>query len=215
MAIQFYFTSLKIIVFHPASSMDQEILSIANEFLVTYYQRFTFSSKEVIKFYKMDAYIYRQQFEEKYGKELGECAPEQFLPKIQHGSQVNIVDYSVLPIENGFNLIVQGNIVELSGNTTTLNQYFTIMKQDDKYFIVADSLYLAPANEKISVEGLEEVPQRRGRSPKNTQEGEKKEEPAKAAEINPKKVQQPKKEQPKKEQSKKDDDRFKEYIPGK
>ena len=139
---------------------------IANDFIVLYYQNFTYDQSRISQFYSPSADITRKNVK----KTLNEISSEELVPKIQEGTQIEIVNCEIQnENEDSFNLNIFGNYI-FDEQTQKLTQKFKLSKENNKWFVVSDVLEFVDVKEPlVCKEELKEIaPFRRNNSRKNS-----------------------------------------------
>lgn len=140
--------------------MDQnQLITVANEFLVAYYTNLVYPKNDQDKFYAENATILRPGMESTVGLPISE-AKGQICYDITTGTEFSVLTYEILPIpEYGFNLYVTGT-QKCDGETKLFNQNFTLHFAHERYFVVSDFLTIVnpaspvPTNvETVAVKG--------------------------------------------------------------
>lgn len=187
----------------------EQILSTAQNFIVLYYNFAATCKNDINKFYDQNALVWRSGSSKAI--KLSEIN-ERLFPEVKHGSEFNVVDYSVVPVEENkaFNLTVTGNFSYNKENIQAFTQCFTLKYFDEKAAIISDSLFITPVDSIVVPEKeLVECPpyerkQMRARQNKQKEQKEQKE-----------KKEHDQKEMVEKPQRKpryNDNDRFKPYV---
>ena len=129
--------------------------SVPKQFVSAYYQQLLRGEEKQQLFYHDDASVFRAEIGENVAKKI-DHKKDRLFPSITDNSELNIVDFVIVPKNDGFSINIFGSLIQNS-NKLVFHQEFELGKFGSVYAIIYDLLSLKK-NDILTAQGEEEYP---------------------------------------------------------